>query len=104
MPSWVNYRSISVGENKFMFIYDDGNGYYHVKLYNFDGNLLKTLDTTFTTLNDFDSVKDRFVVRFFDSTNNRYVMYLITSTNTSNLLLDNFSIYGSPNDFISWDF
>ena len=86
-----------------MFIYDDGNGYYHVKLYNFDGNLLKTLDTTFTTLNDFDSVKDRFVVRFFDSSNNRYVMYMITSTNTYNLLLDNFSIYGSPNDFISWD-
>ena len=104
MPSWVNYRSISVGEDKFMFIYDDGNGYYHVKLYNFDGNLLKTLDTTFTTLNDFNSVKDRFVVRFFDNSNNRYVMYMITSTNTSNLLLDNFSIYGLPNDFISWDF
>jgi hypothetical protein len=102
MPSWVNYRNISVGENKFMFIYNDGNGYYHVKLYDFNGNLLKTLDTTFTTLNDFDSVKDRFVVRFFDSSNNRYVMYLITGTNTLNLSLDNFSIYGSPNDFISW--
>ena len=85
-----------------MFIYDDGNGYYHVKLYNFDGNLLKTLDTTFTTLNDFDSVKDRFVIRFFDNNNNRYEIYMISDTETPHLLLDDFSVYGLPNDFISW--
>lgn len=104
LPSWDDRRYINVGRDKFMFTYDDGNGYIHVKLYDFNGNLLNTLDTTFTSLNSRDVYKDRFTVRFWDGNHQMYVMYMISDTETPYLILDDHSMYSVPNDYVSWNY
>jgi hypothetical protein len=88
----------------FIHYYDDAeNGYYHVKLYDFNGTLLNTLDTTYTDYNDMYAIKDRFVARFFNNSTDRYVMYMISADNIESVELDDFNTYDTANDYIWWD-
>ena len=104
LSAWNDNKGIEVGDTMFIHYYDDSeNEYYHVKLYDFDGTLLNTLDTTFTNYNDMYVVKDRFVARFFNNSTNRYVMYMISADNIESVELDDFSTYDTANDYIWWD-
>jgi hypothetical protein len=101
LSSWNQNKNIVVGDSMFMHIYDDGSNHYHVKLYDFEGTLLNTLDTTFTNYDGSIAVKDRFVVRFYDGTN--YVMYMISADSIQSVSLADFNTYETANDYIWWD-
>jgi hypothetical protein len=103
LSAWNNNKNIEVGDNMFMHIYDDGNNYYHVKLYDFEGTLLNTLDTTFTSLDESYAAKDRFVVRFYNNDTEKYVMYMISADNIASVQLDDYNTYDTANDYIWWD-
>lgn len=102
LPAWADTKGIEVGDSMFMYFYnDDANGYYHVKLYDFEGTLLNTLNTTFTSYNEMIAVKDRFVARFFDGTN--YVNYMISANSIESVSLEDYNTYSTANDYIWWD-
>jgi hypothetical protein len=103
LSAWNNNKNIEVGDNMFMHIYDDGNNYYHVKLYDFEGTLLNTLDTTFTNYDESSAVKDRFVVRFYNNDTETYVMYMISANSIQSVSLADFNTYDIANDYIWWD-
>jgi hypothetical protein len=104
LSAWADNKGIEVGNTMFIHYYnDDANGYYHVKLYDFEGTLLNTLDTTYTSYDDVYAIKDRFVARFFNNSTNRYVMYMIGVDNIESVELDDFNTYDTANDYIWWD-
>ena len=103
LSAWNYNKGLEVGDTMFIHYYDDESGYYHVKLYDFNGTLLNTLNTTFTNYNDMYAVKDRFVARFFNNSTNRYVMYMISADNIESVELDDFNTYDTSNDYIWWD-
>ena len=103
LSAWNQNKGLEVGDTMFIHYYDDTDSYYHVKLYDFDGNLLNTLDTTFTDYNDMYAVKDRFVARFYNNNTNRYVMYMISADNIESVELDDYNTYDTANDYIWWD-
>ena len=103
LSAWNQNKNIEVGDSMFMHIYDDGNNYYHVKLYDFEGTLLNTLDTTFTSLDESMAIKDRFVVRFWNNDSQTYVMYMISADSIQSVSLADFNTYDTANDYIWWD-
>jgi len=103
LSAWNQNKNIVVGDSMFMHIYDDGSNYYHVKLYDFEGTLLNTLDTTFTSLDESIAAKDRFVLRFWNNDTETYVMYMIGADNIASVQLDDFNTYDTANDYIWWD-
>ena len=103
LSAWNQNKNIVVGDSMFMHIYDDGSNYYHVKLYDFEGTLLNTLDTTFTSLDESTAVKDRFVVRFWNNDTQTYVMYMISADSIQSVSLADFNTYDTANDYIWWD-
>ena len=67
LPSWNNYYNILVGKDKFLYAYNDNeNGYFHVKMYDFSGNTITTLDTTETNMNGLYGGKDRYLAVFYN--------------------------------------
>jgi hypothetical protein len=102
LSAWNTNKGIEVGDSMFIHYYNDPqNNYYHVKLYDFEGTLINTLDTTFTDYNDMIAIKDRFVARFYDGTN--YVMYMISADSIQSVSLADFNTYDTSNDYIWWD-
>jgi hypothetical protein len=102
LSAWADNKGIEVGNTMFIHYYnDDANGYYHVKLYDFEGTLLNTLDTTYTSYDDMYAIKDRFVARFYNGTN--YVMYMISANSIQSVQLADYDTYSTANDYIWWD-
>ena len=96
-------RGIRVGNNMFIHYYNTEDGYYHIKLYDFNGTLLNTLDTTFNNYDGIYAADDRFVARFYNSNTSTYVMYMISANSIQSVSLDNFNTYDTANDYIWWD-
>lgn len=103
MPANGN-KGFEVGEDMFMFYYTDTeNNYYHVKLYDFSGNTLTTLDTTYTDYNIRSAVKNRFIISFWDSNNSIYVYYMLGPNGENHVSLGDYNRYDTANDIIWWD-
>lgn len=105
LPEWNDNFIREVGETMFAVLYDDlENDYYHIKLYDFDGTLLNTLDTTYIDYDDFYAVGDRFVARFYNENTNDYDMYMISADNIEYVSLEgNYDTDESPSDYVWWD-
>jgi hypothetical protein len=104
LPEWYDNFRREVGETMFAILYDDTeNNYFHVKLYDLDGELLNTLDTTYTNYNDFYAIGDRFVARFYNNNTNRYDMYMISADTVENISLEDYNTDEAPNDYVWWD-
>ena len=105
LPEWNDNFIRVVGETMFAVLYDDlENDYYHIKLYDFDGTLLNTLDTTYMDYDDFHAVGDIFVARFYNDNTNDYDMYMISADNIEYVSLEgNYDTDESPSDYVWWD-
>ena len=105
LPEWNDNFIRRVGETMFAVLYDDlENDYYHIKLYDFDGTLLNTLDTTYMDYDDFHAVGDIFVARFYNDNTNDYDMYMISADNIEYVSLEgNYDTDESPSDYVWWD-
>ena len=103
LPEWDDTIRREVGETMFAIMYDTPNGQYHIKLYDFDGTVLNTLDTTYTGYDDFYAIGDRFFARFYNGNTDNYDMYMISADSIQSVSLSDFSTDWAPNDYIWWD-
>jgi hypothetical protein len=105
LPEWNDVFRREIGETMFAVLYDDfENDYYHIKLYDFDGTLLNTLDTTYMDYDDFYAVGDIFVARFYNDNTGDYDMYMISADNIEYVSLEgNYDTDESPSDYVWWD-
>jgi hypothetical protein len=105
IPDWYDNFRREVGESMFAILYDDTtqNNYYHIKLYDFDGELLNTLDTTYTSYDDFYAIGDRIFARFFNSSTDKFDMYMISADSIQSVSLDDYGTDWAPNDYLWWD-
>ena len=105
LPEWYDTFRREVGETMFAILYDDTtqNNYYHIKLYDFDGELLNTLDTTYTGYDDFYAIGDRIFARIYNSSTDKYDMYMISADSIQSVSLDDYSTDWAPNDYTWWD-
>lgn len=96
---------VKIGKDKFMIIYGDPNDNYYKKinLYNFSGTLLNSQSTTYTSVNNWWGVKDRFVVNFYDNNANTNVYYLVSDDTITSVELNDFDLVTNPNDYIWWN-
>ena len=74
-----------------------------IKLYDFDGTVLNTLDTTYTGYDDFYAIGDRIFARFYNGSTDKYDMYMISADSIQSVSLSDFSTDWAPNDYIWWD-
>lgn len=102
LPENNGTYSISVGKDKFMYTYlDSVTNLLKIKLYDFNYNLLNSVDTNYTSYLQVSAVKDRYTVVAIDG--NNYVYYLISDTTiTTTVTTDQYN-YILANDFIWWD-
>jgi hypothetical protein len=101
--SFPEYNSfdISVGESKFMFVYNETNGgVTKIRLYNFSGTLLNSETTTWT--NGWDNtygVEDRFVVMNYNG-DDTVEVYLVSENTITSVTTQDYSSEESTNDWI----
>jgi hypothetical protein len=101
--SFPEYNSfdISVGESKFMFVYNETNGgVTKIRLYNFSGTLLNSETTTWT--NGWDNrygVKDRFVVMNYNG-DDTVEVYLVSENTITSVTTQDYSSEESTNDWV----
>ena len=104
LPAWNSSYNFLTGKDKFIYAYNDsGTGYFHVKMYDFSGNTINTLDTTETSLYGLYGGKDRYIAIFSNGGLGRRKIYMITPTSTESLILQNNIGYQTPNDIVLWD-
>ena len=101
-PEYDSY-SIRVGENGFMFVYQDSNdnGNVKINLYNLSGTLINSQATTYSAWDDTFGIKDRFVVKFNNEGYNEY--FLVSEETITSVELDAYDEEWAPNDYIFWD-
>ena len=101
-PEYDSY-SIRVGENGFMFVYEDSNdnGNVKINLYNLSGTLINSQATTYSAWDDTFGIKDRFVVKFNNEGYNEY--FLVSEETITSVELDAYDEEWAPNDYIFWD-
>lgn len=103
LPSWNNSYNVALGKDKFLYAYNDSeNSYWHVKMYDYSGNTITTLDTTETNLNTLFAGKDRYIAVFYNSDLNRHKIYMITPSLTKSLTMRNSNSQDGPNDDVIW--
>lgn len=103
-PQYNNDRGIEVGEDMFMFYYNDPDtSAFHIKLYDFSGNTVTTVDTPYTDRNMTLAVKDRFLMSFWDNNNSIYVYYMLGLNGENHVSLGDFNRYDMANDYVWWD-
>jgi hypothetical protein len=96
-----NDFDISVGESKFMFVYNETNGgVTKIRLYNFSGTLLNSETTTWTNgWDDIYGVKDRFVVMNYNG-DDTVEVYLVSENTITSVTTQDYSSEQSTNDWI----
>ena len=104
LPEMDTY-DVRVGKDKIMIIYTDpnDNNYKKINLYNFSGTLLNNQSTTFTSVNDWWGVKDRFVVKFYNGESDTNVYYLVSDDTITSVELDSYDETTNANDYIWWN-
>ena len=101
-PEYDSY-SIRVGENGFMFVYEDSNdnGNVKINLYNLSGTLINSQATTYSAWDDTFGIKDRFVVKFNNDGYNEY--FLVSEETITSVELDAYDEEWTSNDYLFWD-
>ena len=101
-PEYDSY-SIRVGENGFMFVYEDSNdnGNVKINLYNLSGTLINSQATTYSAWDDTFGIKDRFVVKFNNEGYNEY--FLVSEETITSVELDAYDEEWTSNDYLFWD-
>ena len=96
-----NDFDISVGESKFMFVYNETNGgVTKIRLYNFSGTLLNSETTTWTNgWDDTYGVKDRFVVMNYNG-DDTVEVYLVSENTITSVTTEDYSSEESTNDWV----
>jgi hypothetical protein len=101
--SFPEYNSfeISIGESKFMFVYNETNGgLTKINLYNFSGTLLNSETTTWTNgWDDTYGVKDRFVVMNYNG-DDTVEVYLVSENTITSVTTQDYSSEQSTNDWV----
>ena len=101
-PEYDSY-TIRVGENGFMFVYQDSNdnGNVKINLYNLSGTLINSQATTYTDWDDTFGIKDRFVIKFNNEGYNEY--FLVSEETITSVELDAYDEEWTSNDYLFWD-
>ena len=101
-PEYNSY-GIRVGENGFMFVYEDSNDSDNVKinLYNLSGTLINSQATTYSAWDDTFGIKDRFVVKFNNDGYNEY--FLVSEETITSVELDAYDEEWTSNDYLFWN-
>jgi hypothetical protein len=101
-PEYDSY-GIRVGENGFMFVYEDSNdnGNVKINLYNLSGTLINSQATTYSAWDDTFGIKDRFVVKFNNEGYNEY--FLVSEETITSVELDAYDEEWTSNDYLFWD-
>jgi len=93
---------VKPGRNKFIYIYNQPTweGKMTIQLYDFNFNLITTINTEFDEWSDVYVIKDRFWVSFYNNDTNQFVNYLVSDTNQPPIIIDdNYSYYTLINDW-----
>jgi hypothetical protein len=100
-PEYDSY-GIRVGENGFMFVYEDSNdnGNVKINLYNLSGTLINSQATTYSAWDDTFGIKDRFVVKFNNEGYNEY--FLVSEETITSVELDAYDEEWTSNDYLFW--
>ena len=101
-PEYDSY-SIRVGENGFMFVYEDSNdnGNVKINLYNLSGTLINSQATTYSAWDDTFGIKDRFVVKFNNEGYDEY--FLVSEETITSVELDAYDEEWTSNDYLFWN-
>ena len=101
-PEYDSY-SIRVGENGFMFVYEDSNdnGNVKINLYNLSGTLINSQATIYSGWDDTFGIKDRFVVKFNNEGYDEY--FLVSEETITSVELDAYDEEWTSNDYLFWD-
>jgi hypothetical protein len=81
-----NGYDLNVGSQNFMFIYGNNVGHTVALLYDFSGNVLQTLDTPLTSINNHFNADTRMGVEFNDG--GQRVRYMLTPTTVQSVTYD----------------
>ena len=102
-PEYDSY-GIRVGENGFMFVYEDSNdnGNVKINLYNLSGTLINSQATTYSAWDDTFGIKDRFVVKFNNEGYNEY--FLVSEETITSVELDAYDEEWTSNDYLFWSY
>jgi len=101
LPENQDYR-IEIGKDKLLFVYQQvETSLIIINLYDFNGNLLNSYDTEFTSWIYVEALKDRYIVTFQNSPIRTVIMINEDSVLIEQITdLDN---YDSINDIVWWD-
>jgi hypothetical protein len=96
---------VTIGKDRFMIIYSDPNDNYYKKinLYNFSGTLLNSQSTTYTSVDSWWGVKDRFVVNFYNGESDTNVYYLVSDNTITSVEIESFDNTNTLNDYPWWN-
>ena len=101
LPQSYGSFDVRVGEDKFMYVYNDVDGFVNIELYDFDYNLLNSEVTTYTNWWRTDACGNGFYTIM--EANSQYTIYLVSESNITSKTLTNDNNYYSFNDYINWD-
>jgi hypothetical protein len=99
-PEYTDFN-IRVGATKFMFVYQDvnDNDTVKIRLYDFNGTLLNSTTTTWTSWSNAFGVNERFVV-YNTNVNGLVEIYLVSEENITSVTLENTDSDYEINDYI----
>lgn len=102
LPGSDNDYDIQLGKDKLLFVYPNvDNGNIVINLYDFNGNLLNTYETEFTSWSGIRALKNRFMVKF--QTGGLYSVVMINEDSILMRQVTDLDNYDSMNDYVWWN-
>jgi hypothetical protein len=96
------YNDIYVGKDKFMMIYNESDGSVKkIRLYDFNGTLLNSYTTEYTSWDGVYTAKDRFVLVFQGEGTKEF--FLVSDETITSVTMDDYDGEAMINDYIWWD-
>ena len=102
LPGSNNDYDIRLGKDKLLFVYPNvDNNNIVINLYDFNGNLLNTHETEFTSWNGVRALKNRFIVKFL--TQGLINVIMINEDTILMRQITDLDNYDSMNDYVWWN-
>lgn len=102
LPGSNNDYEILLGKDKLLFVYPNvDNNNIVINLYDFNGNLLNTHETEFTSWNGVRALKNRFIVKF--PTQGLINVIMINEDTILMRQITDLDNYDSMNDYVWWN-
>lgn len=102
LPGSNNDYNILLGKDKLLFVYPNVvNNNIVINLYDFNGNLLNTHETEFTSWNGVRALKNRFIVKF--PTQGLINVIMINEDTILMRQITDLDNYDSMNDYVWWN-